>query len=215
MARSPAGRYELYKRATDKFTDWLTRTARKCRDLTSETTLRPANKRSVTTDSGNVTARELINYAVTIRDAQQRVSATEADVPLAILALLEAVIDGRQASAQWHATRHDSDIESNESHQYFITALKQIRSILKPLVATSEGAPRAKPEETVASKLANIFSQLDVQEPSATPLGREARIDSSAATEDTTYVLLCHLEDLRKYMLDRSQSVQLRSEYAW
>ena len=202
MARHSIGRYELYKRATDRFTDWLTRTARQCRDLPGDNSLQYSNLQPKTTASEQVSTRELISYAVTIRDAQQRTEAVKAEVPDTILALLEAVIDGRQAVARSHATRPSSDIESNESHQFFIQALRQIRAILKPLVATSSSSRKQGASDTATSGLANIFSQLEIEEPISEPLGQEPRINTIA--NDDTFAFWCHIEDLSEFLWELS-----------
>lgn len=134
--------------------------------------------------------------------------------------LLEEIIEGRQACADWYALQpktEDLDRE-NEGHQFFIEVLRDVYKLLSSLVppATTEGAdqPKSRHNRTlkeVDSDLTNPFALLEIEEPSATPLGQEPDPAASFAStskksnvhfeeddkDDTAFRLFCFLEDAR------------------
>ncbi|EME79336.1 uncharacterized protein MYCFIDRAFT_79567 [Pseudocercospora fijiensis CIRAD86] len=201
---SVRGRHLLYKAGTKKIVDWLLRTASTLRDIAH--ILDTPQKKSKST----IKARDLMSLAKIITSA-------DATVPLAIVELLVKVIEGRKACAVFYASQHSSDVAANNSHLFFIQILEDVHKQLAALRAPPAKCefPQARSQETkssaksLESELSNIFARLEVEEPSATPLGSAPSPNQKATTPESTNVVLeddaqdaafalwCHCEDLR------------------
>ncbi|EME40544.1 hypothetical protein DOTSEDRAFT_74188 [Dothistroma septosporum NZE10] len=106
----------------------------------------------------------------------QVVAATDPtiEIPLAILDVVQVVINGRKAACSWYAAytaRQVSEAvkhieKSNGRHQYFVDVLQQVLDILK------KEAKRRRPKRkkkfdmaTAINELSNLYLHLEVEEP--------------------------------------------------
>ncbi|KAI5361389.1 hypothetical protein Slin15195_G125030 [Septoria linicola] len=195
------GRHELYKSAQHRVVEWLVRAACK-------TSVQP---KSATV----VNSRQLLSLAQALRDS-------DISVPSTILSLLSDVIDGRQSCADWFSLQSEADVVDNERYQWFVGILRQVHTILLPLVSGDSGKVNSTASydkdrasstiaESVKISLANYFAELEMKQPSDTPLGQRAtKITTNAAPRadlavqledddlDITFAIWCQLEDQRE-----------------
>jgi hypothetical protein len=126
---SHQGRYARYKAATGVFTSWLKKSA-------------PQVKHPV--ESSTLFIKEGVNFIV-----QKGIS-----VPPEIYSSLLTSIDLRRKTMQ---CLEEKGIQSDDGHQYYLTLLSSVKSMLKPLVEVME-APSTE------SFLRNRFEALTVEE---------------------------------------------------
>ncbi|KAK5675660.1 hypothetical protein LTS10_011760 [Elasticomyces elasticus] len=160
MATPISDRYRRYKAGTTKITDWLKKAARGCVGVEK---------------TPDMTTQGLIKLANAIASSTQ----PEVEIPLEILVVIEDVIGGRQASAEWYTSTtgggDDATKQANCSHRKFIDVLKQVLSVLRSKY--EDRLPRwekkkpAKLDQEKARILENIYQYLDVEEPKTQPLG--------------------------------------------
>ncbi|KAK5767691.1 hypothetical protein LTS12_002193 [Elasticomyces elasticus] len=154
-----ANRCKRYKAGTNKLIRWL-----------YIKTAASAGQSVTTTPS----TQDLLRQAETIVTATPKI-----EIPLEMIVIAEDVIEGRQVCAEWYSANEDGADEEvqrqNSSHRNFIAVLRQILDKLQQ--AYDERANRGKKVKsavTAASKaevLRNIYDYLDIEQPSATPLG--------------------------------------------
>ncbi|KAK3649547.1 hypothetical protein LTR22_012904 [Elasticomyces elasticus] len=130
-----------------------------------------ANQRDLTTQG-------LIKLAEAVASSTH----PEVDIPLEILVVIEDVIGGRQASAEWYAGTgggsDDATRQANHRHRNFIEVLKQILKVLS--LKYEDRLPRwekKKPQKLKQEKakiVENIYQYLDIEE----------LIDSSPNSQD-------------------------------
>ena len=154
-------------------------------------------------------------------DLTKIVTKSQTEVPEHIMQTLKAVIDGRKLCAGWYAALSGSEtsqrVDGNNKHQYFIEVLRQIQDLLEH--ARENRFSRPSPHSQAINNnmdqeqehLANMFSVLEMEEPSSHRLGQASRHKPKASkktdnevtfslesTEETkTFALWCMLEDLR------------------
>ncbi|KAK4548195.1 hypothetical protein LTR36_010064 [Oleoguttula mirabilis] len=244
------GRYRLYKEGTAKLVRWLAQTASRCCDISAiikSSTPAPAPRKAGSSARGENTAipirpRELIRLAEAIASASPSV-----EIPSDILHVARDVIAGRQVCAEWYsgqAMQESSKLgEQDLAHRHFVTVLQDVLVILtdasekqtasdvpaeadKGAKQTSVPARRKSTRIPMAAEsadgpaMANLFSQLEVEEPSASPLGAQPNAQQQkqqpkkvakdkeygmAQEDDTVFALWCFLEDLndvRTYVRD-------------
>lgn len=121
------------------------------------------------------------------------------------------VIYLRQQSATWYAQLARKDPQYNDgrigainnTHRFFIDALKTVRSLLKPVVNATEHKPRE-------SKFANLFDNLDLEEPVESPTGLSPGLTERSGPahaftvdqdDDRAFGIWCVLEDFRDIRL--------------
>ncbi|KAK4499194.1 hypothetical protein PRZ48_009707 [Zasmidium cellare] len=210
MDSQPLGRQILYKASTKRFLEWLVQTAERC--TTAQTLTAAAPSRS----TKRITTRDIISFA-------EAISTSSALVPAAIIRLLEEVIEGRQACADWYALQPlTKDLaEENESHAFFIGVLRQVLGLLSEIAqpecrSNKETKPSSKKQKKSLNDLGcdfnNLFAQLELEEPSDEPLGqasiseitieagnKKSRIslDDDDSKDDTAFRLFCFLEDAK------------------
>ncbi|KAK3635432.1 hypothetical protein LTR56_014716 [Elasticomyces elasticus] len=164
-------RYRRYKAGTTKITGWLKTAAKGCSDIgQSLANLCDADDDAGAT-RGSMTAQDLVRLATVIATSTQ----PKVEIPLEILVVVEDVIEGRQASADWYAgTDHGVDGETekaNQRHRKFIEVLKKVHSVLKEkYVARLPKSYKKKPEKIELDKAAildNIYEYLDLEDPKA------------------------------------------------
>ena len=152
---------------------------------------------------------------------------------------MKDVIAGRQVCAEWYSGQNLQLSSSlgiqDESHRHFIDVLREVRDILEEArekhhaiteSTTSSGdgnapastkkpkgykAPESEAKDRAA--MANLFAHLEIEEPSASPLGKKSKVGKAkpvqpaapseehdytiTETDDTAFALWCFLEDLR------------------
>ena len=129
---------------------------------------------------------DLLSLARSIASAKPPV-----DIPYTRLKLIADVIIGRQACAAWYAAQSGLGVQaerSKESHPHFIEVLKNVYGILLSAHKSQrmDKAATVKPrlnlttDSEAAKSLSNIFSRLNVEEPSDTPLGNTNTSERSA-----------------------------------
>lgn len=173
MAAGPVlDRYARYKAGTKKLIQWLATTARRYGDLTKAI---PGLSSSTSNATIKVPTRQLVTFAKIIASSSEKVDGVEE-----ILLIAKDVVEGRQVCADWYAMLDTKELETqNESHQHFIEVLRQVNDTLKCKCArqkktnkaTGKAPTRGESETTSSSELRNLFSMLEVEEPSTTPLG--------------------------------------------
>lgn len=211
--RLQLGRYELYKAGTKKIVDWLTRNASRYIDISPFVTV---GKSSTTS---KISARALVSLAEVIVSTHRTSNPLPTGITTTstITKLIREVIDGRQASADWYATQPTSDEAElgNEAHRFFIEILREIHSLLisvqQPKKTASDSHSNSSTSKNAEQDINNLFSQLELEEPSASPLGNAQKLarqlpksrtpiakialDDEAGNKE--FALYCHLEDLR------------------
>ncbi|KAK5691304.1 hypothetical protein LTR17_025690 [Elasticomyces elasticus] len=158
-----ANRYKRYKAGTKKLTRWLY--VKGSCDSTA----------AKSTETKNLSTQDLVRLADGIVSTTPHV-----DIPLEIIVVTEDVISGRQVCADWYAST-SSDPSSvtekrNKGHLNFIAVLKNILSILQRAyegrcIKAAHKPKRGAVAATKTDIIQNIFDYLDVEEPTATPLG--------------------------------------------
>lgn len=221
------GRYQRYKAGTKHIVTWLATTAAqhcKLRDVLDCLKVTPASHRGkpaweTIVAKVRVKSHELVVLAEIIA------SIKAFTVPAGIIKILHDVIEGRQDAAEWYAsqtTEGDSELaEQNERHVHFISILQKVQRHLDELLITPgsemESAAVAKSKKKQKSgtdtpakpvdEMRNLFDYLDVEEPSAFPLGQHGPSKSAAKHKTTSYeldsdedqdvfALWCHLKDM-------------------
>ncbi|KAK5687993.1 hypothetical protein LTR17_026582, partial [Elasticomyces elasticus] len=163
MATPISDRYRRYKAGTTKITDWLKKAAKGCVGVEK---------------SPDLTTQGLIKLANAIASSTQ----PEVEIPLEILVVIEDVIGGRQASAEWYAGAgggsDDATKQANHRHRNFIEVLKRILNVLnskyEDRLPTWEKKKPQKLKQEKAKIVENIYQYLDIEEP----------IDSSSNPQD-------------------------------
>ncbi|KAK4889285.1 hypothetical protein LTR27_011891 [Elasticomyces elasticus] len=178
----PAGfvsRYKRYKAGTAQVVSWLARTAGRVSDLTScLDCLKPgSSSSSKDLETIRIKTRELRKLAEVITDSDPPVQ-----VPAALIKVLDDVIAGREECASWYAAQAIDDATKlaaqNETHAHFIGILKEVRELLRKNAEQTTEPPRVvnkskkgKKASSVIKHVANFFEHLDLEDPSASPLG--------------------------------------------
>ncbi|KAK5745899.1 hypothetical protein LTR17_001028 [Elasticomyces elasticus] len=203
MAPNPiVGRYKIYKKGTNKFVAWLAKTASRCSDITDIlTTVTPSTPAATI----KIRTRELIALAKAIASARPPI-----ELSASVLKACEDVIAGRQACAEWYAAQaiqDNSDLaEQNRTHVFFIDTLKKVHELLStckqqapspaPNHTTTKKTKGGKVKKKPAAALENMFGNLDVEEPSASPLGEVSkRNDQSLEAQASLATAEIELED--------------------
>ncbi|KAK5738241.1 hypothetical protein LTR17_006118 [Elasticomyces elasticus] len=164
-----SGRYHRYKAGTTKITRWLKSAAKRCNDIGHALATLCIADDATDAARGSITTQDLVRLATVIATSTQ----PKVDIPLEILVVIEDVIEGRQASAEWYAgTEHGVDGETekaNRRHRQFIEVLKEVLSILKEkYVARLPKSYKRKPEKLELDKAVirdNIYEYLDLEDP--------------------------------------------------
>lgn len=210
------GRYQLYKAGTKKIVEWLVGTASRCADISS------LHNAGISKTTSNIEARALVSLAKIIVAAHRTPSCplTGIVVTPTIVLLLQKVIDGRQASADWYATQPASDeaVSGNKSHQFFINILREVHCLLESVqqlvksgVRRIDSTSKSCCGENLERNMNNLFAALDLEEPSEPTLGDtppsprqtpkirttppNITLDQEAGCKE--FALYCHLENLR------------------
>ncbi|KAK5720426.1 hypothetical protein LTR17_014983 [Elasticomyces elasticus] len=187
---SIVGRYVRYKAGTTKLVQWLASTASQCSDISAIIGSIELDKEDImnrnthnTKPSSHtpadiavkISTRHLIELAEAIASATPSVG-----VPPSILKLARQVIDGRQHCAKWYAaqpTGADSELDlQNAAHAHFIQVLEDVLKLLQSCSSTPSTLQLAAHDdlsvlEDLELGLGNQFAMLDIEEPSAEPLG--------------------------------------------
>ncbi|KAF7198658.1 hypothetical protein HII31_00397 [Pseudocercospora fuligena] len=216
-APSLRGRHLLYKAGTKKIVDWLSATAASLRDITH--ILSTQNVPPVPTSTKTTESREKKSYTIKSHDLislARIITSSAGTAPSAIVKLLEKVIEGRKACALFYAEQSDSDEAANRSHLFFIQVLETVHQLLvsvrspdspKPSKANVKSVHRGV--NSVEGDMTNIFACLEMEVPSATPLGSAPeprsviakqhlnQVDLEPDQQDAEFALWCHVEDLR------------------
>ncbi|KAK5728970.1 hypothetical protein LTR15_002111 [Elasticomyces elasticus] len=223
----PAGfvsRYKRYKAGTAQVVSWLARTAGRVSDLTScLDCLKPgfSSPSSKDLETIRIKTRELRKLAEVITDSDPAVQ-----VPAALIKVLDDVIAGREECASWYAAQAIDDATKlaaqNETHAHFIGVLKEVRELLRKNAEQTTEAPRvvkkskkSKKASSALERVANFFDHLDLEEPSASPLGdgppppyvagqatsttepfMDAKFEIENPDESDAFALWCYLQDL-------------------
>lgn len=208
--RLQLGRYQLYKAGTKKIVEWLIRTASHFADISP---LLVAGKSNT---SSRINARALVSLAEIIVSAHSVPHCLSAgfEITSTVIELVQKVIDGRQASADWYANQPASDEAEteNEAHQFFIETLRKVHCLLTSVqVQKFPGIAKKKSTPRASADMNNLFSKLELEEPSDLPLGStpvscgqlpkshatlpNVTLDKDAGAQ--AFALYCHLEDLR------------------
>ncbi|KAK3637581.1 hypothetical protein LTR56_013584 [Elasticomyces elasticus] len=218
MAPSPiAGRYKLYKKGTNKLVAWLAKTASRCCDITDIlTSITPATPAATI----KIRTRDLIALAKAIASARPPI-----ELSASVLKACEDVIAGREACAEWYAAQAIQDAsdlaEQNRTHKFFIDTLKKVHELLSTCKQQASASTPAKTTKTTksskskkkaAASLENMFAHLEVEEPSASPLGEarkrtehsikaqeslaQAEIELEQEGDDHALAIWCLLQDL-------------------
>ncbi|KAK5697813.1 hypothetical protein LTR17_023792 [Elasticomyces elasticus] len=108
-------RYYRYKAGTTKITRWLKTAARRCSDIEhSLATLCIADDAAATSARGSMTTQDLVRLATVVATS----TPPKVEIPLDILVVIEDVIEGRQAGAEWYAgTDHGDDGETEQANR--------------------------------------------------------------------------------------------------
>lgn len=228
-------RYQQYKRGTAKLVNWLANTARDCEDVSaivpSIRAARDAAKQSKRKQKRveapvdtkvMLTASQLVSLARVVAKAAVK-------IPDDIVRTTKAVIAGRQVSADWHSSCTSSadsiKEEQNRTHQHFIGTLQDILHILqtsKGYSASKSSKPSRRqqqqqhdtPKKTKDGEdlTANLFSYLDIDQPTEDPLG-SAPVSKHATSKpgtckvqfelndpegDKNFAIWCFLQDMRE-----------------
>ena len=173
-----ANRYKRYRAGTAKLVNWLANTARKCIDITD---IIPAMMPSKTASKQakskrkNAAASEQSKILLSTADLlklTEIVAYSTVAVPENILTVARDVIAGREASASFYAaiaSAEDTEgIDRNKTHQHFIEVLHQIVELLQNAKGGGRQDMRAtrSPDHQSYRDLSNLFSCLEVEEPS-------------------------------------------------
>lgn len=208
---SLVNRYRQYKAGTSKIVTWLAQTARRARDVTSILpSLKPANdaakqakraKSGPTSDTNvKITTTQLLSLAQVIVDAALPISDE-------ILRTIRIVITGREGCASFYESVHATSEQqtSNDGHQHFIKVLKDILHLFeasKRIVPSTRAHP--KPSDR-CDDLTNVFDLLQIDEPSANPLGSAPTKSNKVVTfelesphDEKTFAIWCLLQDFRE-----------------
>lgn len=210
---SVAGRYEQYKRGGQILEQWLIETASRHCNLNE---IFPAGiSRERTADRG-LNTRALIRLAEIV--ASTRASTKRAVIPDTIIQTIDKVIQGRREFGQYYATIPGIK-KSNDSHRHYINTLQQIHDILAPTQKSGNTTPkRAKSggaDKSEDINILNLFAQLQVEEPSQSPLGQTPSNRCVAKpkplankndveqgdTDENLFALWCFLADARDLRL--------------
>ncbi|KAK3635249.1 hypothetical protein LTR56_014858 [Elasticomyces elasticus] len=182
MATPISDRYRRYKAGTTKITDWLKKAAKGCvgieKPMADSCIADDANQRDMTT-------QDLIKLAKAIASSTH----PEVDIPLEILVVIEDVIGGRQASAEWYAGAgggsDDATKQANHRHRNFIDVLKQILNVLNSkyedrLPRWEKKRPQKLKQEK-AKIVENIYQYLDIEEPAidSSPISQDGLLDNA------------------------------------
>jgi len=194
--------YATYKTGTRQLVRWLAVTADSCSDKIP----------GLSNGAHTVTVSKLAELADSITTGHDSL-----DIPASILELFREVISQRQYCADWYAAESiDNEKESNESHQHFVDALQQVHDKLKTTrdrhvtrQRQRNGDAASVPEdEEAATDLGNAFVRLQLEVPSAIPLGstpeKKATVGKTKQTrkhqaedENERFAVWCFLKDLR------------------
>ncbi|KAK3628578.1 hypothetical protein LTR56_018521 [Elasticomyces elasticus] len=207
----PAGfvsRYKRYKAGTAQVVSWLA----------PRFLFRSSSKDLETI---RIKTRELRKLAEVITDSDPPVQ-----VPAALIQVLDDVIAGREECASWYAAQAIDDATKlaaqNETHAHFIGILKEVRELLRKNAEQATEAPRVvkkskknKKANSTIERVANFFDHLDLEEPSASPLGdgppppyvegqdasppdrfTDAKFEMENTGESDAFALWCYLQDL-------------------
>ncbi|EME43843.1 hypothetical protein DOTSEDRAFT_34412 [Dothistroma septosporum NZE10] len=139
-------RYQVSKAGTSKVVTWLVQQGRHFCDISSIT--KPRETR-LTRDSERIeapatilsSARGLIELKQALVTAHESDSTNSTLVPAAVLELLDEVIAGRQACAEWYQQQIPND-ESNMSHAHFIQTLQRVEELLRRLPILHKAAQK-------------------------------------------------------------------------
>lgn len=190
MANSPlSGRYKLYKAGTSKVVNWLANAASRCCDIKTvvqslgSSASVTKHKRPASRNDVVISTKELLKLAEAIVHAK-----SPQPIPADIIHVAKDVITGREQCAAWYAGQviaGDSSIaKENSSHRFFIEVLRRIVTLLEEAhvrnteasvqCITSTVGTACKKDKPANGALENLFSLLEVQEPSASPLGQDS-----------------------------------------
>ncbi|KAK5138221.1 hypothetical protein LTR08_004917 [Meristemomyces frigidus] len=218
MAMLPpsGGRYASYKAGTQSIVRWLTTTVARCSIAHTNAHL-----------NQSVSVNDLLRFATII-------ARSSVEIPAAILELLLEVMSSRQYCADWFSAQSLSGPEdatavesSNQSHRHFVTVLQQTHELLKAArkeqrvgrgTSRNEAAAASRAGAEAEEGLSSRFAQLEVEEPSESPLGAEPYrrpaqdelaqltdcatldVDDGAEKEFAIWCLLEDLYELRTYL---------------
>lgn len=205
------GRHDLYKAAQRKVFTSLANAAHQQQSLLDG-------------QGSSLKSAQLVKLAERIRDAGTR-------VPIHISSLLQDVIEGRESCAAWYQQQPVSRSEDNKSHRWFINILKEVRRTLVSSNAKDRSSEASKPDHDslpnsnrIQDHLSNLFTHLELEEPSQAPLGAAQRhqpkqssapsideMDISDCDPSVDFDLWCLLQDLNDV---REFVRQAWSEYA-
>lgn len=205
-----------YKAGTAHVVQWLGRTAKQHCKLIGRLAWLKDNEAPVLP----LKIHELLRLAELIAHSNPPLT-----VPIRLLEVLEDVIAGRQECGHWYSSQaidEDTDLaKQNHSHAFLVTVLRKVQGHLKKL-SPAEAPPRT-PDSDAASKqdeLKNLFTYLELEEPSSAPLGNSGPLKSAKESgtpkfvledqDNVNFALWCHLADLNE---TRSYLVDLWSEY--
>lgn len=227
------GRYKLYKRGTEKVVDWLVKTANNCCDITliikslqhkHKDGTKETKEKCTSTPKAHIKGRELALLAEAIASAEPPI-----DIPSTILDVVNEVIAGRKSCAGWYAaqsaTEGDEMARENAGHAHFIRILEKVQDTLTSTKkaqaksnSTTTSAKSAGTTSTGAKKnedLTNLFTCLEVEEPSVSATAERTSAPSSKVHEnvafevqdggDQAFAIWCLFEDLydiRSFVID-------------
>jgi hypothetical protein len=88
-------------------------------------------------------------------------------VPIELAALLDTTISLRQSYSEdiTESLEDSPDQDSKNRHAFFLDILKNVRSVLSPLISEAHTATK-KPNTTNMNDISNIFEHLKLEEPS-------------------------------------------------
>ena len=190
-------RYRRYKAGTTKVVDWLANSAQDCQDVTGiipslRTAKRPMKQ---TTRSRKPKYRTLPNIKLSASQMfslAEVVSQNSKPVPAEILSTLDSVIERRRHCAEWYAAvlgkTNAVTAVQNEGHKHFISVLKDVRRLLvKPSRTNDATRKPINPDRSLPKAqsvddrgISNIFAQLQLDEPTANPLGSITGLEPAA-----------------------------------
>ena len=219
-----ADRYKQYKAGTSTLVNWLADTARRyCGEVSDFASILKISKDSSKANEETkapLTTTDLLKLA-------KAIAASSITIPQEILTIAKDVIARREAFANfygvWTNSEDTNGRDSNKRHRHFIHVLREITQLLHRGYDTASHTRYLKAQRSSDEQdhigFSNLFSGLEVEEPSMTPLaapsddqlefktGKEAPYavefelqDSDADEVFAIWCLLTDFRDLRKYV---------------
>lgn len=224
MASNPLDdRYKRYKAGTAQLVNWLADTARHCRDVTdilpslraAKNASKQAKKNKKRNDADDSQMQVKVSAASLLQLAEI-VANANVPIPKGIITVAQDVIEGRKTCSTFYEAlsvpENSSVGEQNKSHRHFIGILEQILGVLLKAFnarppSKSLGKTQQEKSDEDGNGLGNIFSCLQVEEPSTTPLGSaptprltvvssNITFELETSEEETTFAVWCLLTDL-------------------